>query len=135
MTRERLTEERDGRTGKFHFRQAPDGEEVRGYVMTGTYPDGRLGEVFIVLDRAGSTLRGFCDAAATMTSIRLQRGETIEEIAQKMLRTNFTPNGPTGNKLIPYATSVLDFVFRWLLLWHGVEKRDPFARPEAGARP
>lgn len=157
MTREKPRREkprptRFGRIGKFCFaRGAP--EELRGYVNASTYPDGRICEVFITVDRAGTSrvasealaeavsarlsfARGMLDASAIDASMRLQRGETIEQVADKHLRTRFEPQGATGNKLIPRATSVLDFVYRWLLLWYSKEKKDPFAgvepEPEIG---
>lgn len=94
-------------------------DDVRGYVYANTYPDGRLGEVFIVLDRAGSSLRGFADAVAASMSVRLQRGETCMEVTDKLVGMKFDPAGPTGNALVPRATSVLDFAARWLRHWFG----------------
>jgi ribonucleoside-diphosphate reductase alpha chain len=31
-----------------------------------------------------------------------------------MRNTRFDPSGPTGNREIPWATSVVDYVFHWL---------------------
>ena len=96
------------------FSRQDDGP-VKGYVTVGLYADGRPGEVFIVLDRAGSTLRGMTDAAAQLASLLLQHGVPVEQIAEKFVGSKFDPSGPADNPHIPRCSSVLDYVFRWVL--------------------
>ena len=60
--RERLPDERKSITRKFKL--SGENGTVKGYATVGFYPDGRPGELFIVLDRAGSTSRGFSDAVS-----------------------------------------------------------------------
>jgi hypothetical protein len=102
-------------------------DEVKGYITASVYPDGRLGEVFIVLDRAGSLLRGMANALATSISVRLQCGESVEDVVAQMRRMRFAPDGWTGCPSVPRATSVLDLIARWLLLNWGAAKKDPYA--------
>ena len=54
------------------------------------------------------------DAVAKLTSIALQYGVPLEDLAPKMRNTRFEPYGPTGNPRLPWATSVVDYIFRWL---------------------
>lgn len=85
--------------------------------------DGRPGELFVAVDDrpAGTdpevvSARGFVDAAAYLTSLLLQFGVPLEVPMRKMVGTRFSPSGFTGNPLIPYASSILDYVARWCLL-------------------
>ena len=54
------------------------------------------------------------DAVAKVGSIALQFGVPLEVLAPKMRNTRFEPAGPTTNPDIPWATSVVDYVFHWL---------------------
>jgi ribonucleoside-diphosphate reductase alpha chain len=54
------------------------------------------------------------DAVAKIASIALQYGVPLADLAPKMRNTRFEPYGPTGNPRIPWATSVVDYVFHWL---------------------
>ncbi len=81
------------------------------------------------MDRAGTLLRGMADAVAISLSMRLQRGETVAEITDKMIGTRFEPAGFTGNELVPRASSVLDFVARWLRHWFAPELKVAEAEP------
>jgi ribonucleoside-diphosphate reductase alpha chain len=56
------------------------------------------------------------DAVALLTSISLQYGVSLVKLSDKLEHTRFEPYGPTGNPDIPLATSVLDYIFRWLRL-------------------
>ena len=88
--------------------------ELRG-TITANFVDGRLREIFIIVDRPGSTIRGLVDGVAIASSIALQHGVPLEAIARKFIASRFEPAGPTGNRKIPMASSVLDYVFRWLM--------------------
>jgi len=118
VVRRRLPDERRSITKKFKLPYAKDGEVriVKGYATVGLYEDGTPGEIFIVLDQTGTSARGYADAFATVASIALQYGVPIEVIARKMIGTKFGPAGATGDAEIPMASSVLDYVFRWLLM-------------------
>ena len=59
---------------------------------------------------------GLMDAVALLTSVTLQYGVPIEDLARKLKNTRFEPYGTTGNPEIPWATSLVDYIFRWLEL-------------------
>jgi ribonucleoside-diphosphate reductase alpha chain len=54
------------------------------------------------------------DTIATMTSIALQYGVPLKALVDKFSHTRFEPSGFTGNKQIPIAKSITDYVFRFL---------------------
>jgi len=85
-----------------------------GYVTAGMHDDGRLGEIFVVMAKTGSTVSGLLDAWATSTSIALQYGAPFEVLKEKFVRTRFEPAGYSSNQEIGLTTSVLDYIFRWL---------------------
>lgn len=112
--RRHLPDERQSVTHKFRV------GDQEGYVTVGLFEDGTPGEVFLKIAKEGSTVSGLTDAVALMTSIALQYGVSIEKIAAKLEQTRFEPYGVTSNPEIPFATSILDYVFRWLRLRFGV---------------
>jgi len=80
----------------------------------GMYEDGRPGEVFIKMSKEGSTLSGFMDGLALSLSIGLQYGVPLKATVDKLTNTRFEPSGFTQNPEIRYASSVLDYIARWL---------------------
>jgi ribonucleoside-diphosphate reductase alpha chain len=88
---------------------------TRGYLTIGLYPDGGIGEVFCTISKDGSTLSGFADAFSTLLSFALQYGIPLEDVAERFMGTKFEPHGFTDNKNIPTASSIIDYLFRWLL--------------------
>ncbi len=87
-----------------------------GYITAGLYDDGQPGEIFITLGKGGSTLAGFADAFATAISFALQYGVELRFLVDKFTHVRFEPSGFTGNKDIPIAQSIVDYVFRWVAL-------------------
>jgi ribonucleoside-diphosphate reductase alpha chain len=108
--REHLADERRSITHKF---QVADQE---GYITVGLYDDGRPGEIFVKINKEGSTVSGLMDTVALLTSVTLQYGVPIEELSRKLKNTRFEPYGRTNNPQIPFATSLVDYIFRWLEL-------------------
>ncbi len=108
--RRKLPDERQAITHKFSIA----GHE--GYITAGMYEDGTLGEVFIVMAKEGSTLSGLLDAFATAISMALQYGVPLPVLCDKFTATRFEPSGFTGNRDIPIAKSITDYLFRWLAL-------------------
>src|SRR5215468_8338707 len=106
--REKLPVERDSVTHKFSV----GGHE--GYITVGMYEDGRPGEVFIKMSKEGSTLSGVMDGLALTLSIGLQYGVPLKVLVDKLLNTRFEPSGITAHPNIRFATSVLDYIARWL---------------------
>lgn len=114
--RERLPGDRTGLTVKFKV----DGMEM--YVTANSYPDGRLGEVFIKgAGKQGSTLQGVIDQLATVLSISLQSGADLGLLCRKLHRQQFPPYGEVDHPGIKRASSLVDAVVKWLALHHGDE--------------
>lgn len=108
--RRRLPDERQALTKKFSIA----GHE--GYVTVGMYEDRTPGEVFIVMSKEGSTISGLMDGFATAISLALQYGVPLEVLVNKFAHMRFEPSGFTGDKELPIAKSILDYIFRWLAL-------------------
>ena len=106
--RQRLPDERASTTHKFSV----GGSE--GYVTVGMYSDGRPGEVFIKMSKEGSTLSGVMDGLALTLSIGLQYGVPLKTLVEKLINTRFEPSGFTENPEIRFASSLLDYLGRWL---------------------
>jgi ribonucleoside-diphosphate reductase alpha chain len=85
-----------------------------GYVTVGLYDDGQPGEVFLTMNKEGSTISGLMDAFATMVSVSLQYGVPLKDLVRKFSHMRFEPSGFTRNEDIPIAKSVIDYIFRWL---------------------
>jgi len=113
--REFLPDERKSITHKFRV------GDQEGYITVGLYDDGRPGEIFVKINKEGSTVSGLTDAVAKLASIALQYGVPLDELAPKMRNTRFEPYGPTGNPQVPWATSVIDYIFHWLQMRFGTE--------------
>lgn len=108
--RRRLPDERQAITHKFRV------GGLEGYLTVGLFEDGTPGEIFLVVAKEGSTLSGIMDAFATAISMALQYGVPLAALVRKFSYVRFEPAGFTGNKDIPSAQSIVDYVFRWLAL-------------------
>lgn len=86
----------------------------KGYIHTGFYEDGKVGEIFIRMSKEGSTISGLMDTIATLTSIALQYGVPLEALVNKFSHVRFEPSGFTSNPNVPYAKSLTDYIFRYL---------------------
>lgn len=106
--RRKLPDERQSITHKFSI----GGHE--GYITVGMYEDGTPGEVFISMAKEGSTISGLMDSFATSISYALQYGVPLKFFVDKFSHVRFEPSGWTGNPLVPYAKSIMDYIFRWL---------------------
>jgi ribonucleoside-diphosphate reductase alpha chain len=106
--RRKLPDERQSVTHKFSI----GGHE--GYITVGMYEDGSPGEVFITMAKEGSTISGLMDAFATAVSFSLQYGVPLKFLVDKFAHVRFEPSGWTGNQNIPYAKSIIDYIFRWM---------------------
>ena len=106
--RYKLPDERRSITHKFSI----GGHE--GYVTVGLYEDGNPGEIFVRMAKEGSVIAGLMDSFATAVSLALQHGVPISILCEKFKGTRFEPSGFTGNPETPIATSIMDYLFRWL---------------------
>jgi ribonucleoside-diphosphate reductase alpha chain len=87
-----------------------------GYLTYGMYEDGTLAEIFIKMAKQGSTLAGLLDAFAISVSMALQYGVPLRDLARKFIYSRFEPAGFTENENIRIATSIVDYIFRFLAL-------------------
>jgi ribonucleoside-diphosphate reductase alpha chain len=89
MPRERLPDRRASENFNFTWNQIP-------FVATiSRYPDGRLGEIFLASNKAGSQLDAAARDSAVGCSIALQYGVPIEVIRGALLReANGAPCSP-----------------------------------------
>jgi ribonucleoside-diphosphate reductase alpha chain len=85
-----------------------------GYITVGLFENGQPGEIFIQMAKEGSTIGGLMDTVATLTSIALQYGVPLESLVKKFAFQRFEPSGFTKNPDIRNASSITDYVFRWL---------------------
>lgn len=85
-----------------------------GYITVGLYENGQPGEVFVSMAKEGSTVGGMMDVFATATSLCLQYGVPLEALVKKFTHQRFEPSGMTSNRNIPFAKSIVDYIFRWL---------------------
>ena len=106
--RRRLPDERQSLTHKFSIA----GHE--GYLHVGLYEDGSPGEIFVTMSKEGSSISGLMDAFATSVSMALQYGVPLHVLVRKFAHMRFEPSGWTGNQEIPFAKSIMDYIFRYL---------------------
>jgi len=106
--RKRLQATRQSLTHKFAIGQH------EGYMTVGMFEDGRPGEVFLTMAKEGSTIGGLMDTIGILTSLALQYGVSAETLARKFEHVSFEPSGWTRDPTIRRASSVIDYVFRWL---------------------
>ena len=106
--RRKLPDERTAITHKFSIA----GHE--GYITAGLFEDGQPGEIFITMSKEGSTISGLMDNFATAISFCLQYGVPLKFLVDKFSHVRFEPSGWTGNPQIPYAKSIMDYIFRWV---------------------
>jgi len=106
--RKRLPDTRHSITHKFSVA----GHE--GYLTVGLYEDGQPGELFITMAKEGSTVGGLMDVIGTCTSMALQYGVPLITLVDKFRHARFEPSGMTSNRDIPFAKSLIDYIFCWL---------------------
>ena len=106
--RRRLTDTRMAVNHKFDIA----GHE--GYLTVGLFEDGRPGELFVTMAKEGSTIGGLMDTIGALTSMALQYGVPLEGLVKKFAHQRFEPSGFTKNPDIRQASSIIDYVFRWM---------------------
>ena len=85
-----------------------------GYLTVGMYETGGPGELFITMSKEGSTIGGLMDSLGTAISVALQYGVPIESLVSKFAYQRFEPQGITTNRDIPFAKSLVDYIFQWM---------------------
>jgi ribonucleoside-diphosphate reductase alpha chain len=66
--------------------------------------------------KEGSTIGGLMDTIATLVSVSLQYGVPVESLVRKFEHVRFEPSGMTRNSDIPFAKSLVDYIFRWMAM-------------------
>jgi ribonucleoside-diphosphate reductase alpha chain len=99
------------------------------YVTVGLFDDNRPGEVFLRMSKEGSTLRGLMDTIGILTSLALQYGVPVKTLAHKFEHVSFEPSGWTENPSIRHASSIIDYIFRWL----GLQFSDAYKQEKLAA--
>ncbi len=107
-SRKRLPDRRNSVTHKFNV-----GGHV-GYLIVGLYEDGRPGELFVNISKAGSSISGWADSWSILFSMALQYGVPLEKLVKKYRGAKFEPSGFTGGKDVRTATSIVDYVAQWM---------------------
>lgn len=94
-----------------------------GYLTIGFFDEsagpelaGHPGEIFIKMSKEGSTLSGLIQGFCRAFSLALQYGLPMQDACDRFRGMRFDPMGPTSNSEIPEATSILDYVARYLEL-------------------
>ncbi len=107
--RKRLPKTRIGETHSFQV------SGVSCYLTANWYPDTEQpAEIFITASTAGGTIDGALDSVAIGVSLALQQGTPLGVITDKLKGRKFEPAGLTDDPDIPTATSIVDYVARWL---------------------
>ncbi|MDO9543315.1 MAG: vitamin B12-dependent ribonucleotide reductase, partial [Kiritimatiellia bacterium] len=86
----------------------------------------------ITMAKEGSTVGGIMDAFGTAISMCLQYGVPATTMIDKFTHSRFEPSGFTKNPEIPYAKSLVDYIFRWMALTfpNGKNQSLPEWRPD-----
>jgi ribonucleoside-diphosphate reductase alpha chain len=90
-----------------------------GYLTVGLLDDTRPGEIFIKIAKEGSTCSGLIQGFCKALSLALQYGLPVDSAVDRFRGMRFEPSGPTTNPEIPHATSILDYVARYLERHYG----------------
>src|SRR5207302_10835980 len=85
-----------------------------GCATVGLFGGGRPGERCVTMAKEGTTMGGLMDCIGTLTSMALQYGVPFEALVKKFAHQRFEPSGFTKNPDIRNASSIIDYVFRWM---------------------
>ena len=87
------------------------------YLHTGEYDDGKVGEIFIDMNKEGELVKALMNNVAIAISLGLQYGVPLDEFVDAFIETKFEPSGEIkGNDRILNASSILDYIFRELAI-------------------
>ena len=87
------------------------------YLHTGEYDDGKIGEIFVDMNKEGELVKALMNNFAIAVSLGLQYGVPLDEFVDAYIKTKFEPSGEiTGNDRILSASSILDYIFRELAI-------------------
>lgn len=109
--KEKLPSRRTGYTQTF----AIGGQTL--HLRTGEYEDGRLGEIFVTLQKDGSLVRFLVNCFCIAISIGLQHGVPLSDFVEKFSNVKCDPSGYVNrHQRIKFADSIIDLIFRDLAI-------------------
>lgn len=85
-----------------------------GYLVVEHLTSGKPIGIFIKMAKEGSTLGGLMDAIAQTVTIGLEHGVPMAAFTERLVGTRFEPSGFTHDSYIREASSILDYLFRWI---------------------
>lgn len=92
----------------------------KGYFVVNEFVRGgkpQPGELFLWMAKEGGTLSGLINVMSILISLCLQYGVPLEVLCKKFIGWRFEPSGYVeGTPEIPYALSIVDYVFRWMAI-------------------
>lgn len=114
-----LADERPALTHTFRI-----GPSFEGVITVGFTDDGQIAEVFVSHretqdDPCVKISEGMLQAFAMMLSRALRAGDDVEGIIRTLEGQCFEPAGRTNHPAIPYTSSFVDYLGRYLRLLHG----------------
>ena len=137
LKRQRLPDNKKG----LNLKARIGGHSVR--LVTGEYPDGRLGEIFLITSKEGAAWRAMLNQFAIAVSIGLQYGVPLDAFIKVFHKQKFEPAGMVtgGSGRIRMTSSFSDWIFAELgieyagrddLAQLSTEDLDPFSisKPE-----
>ncbi len=102
------------------------------YLRTGEYEDGRLGEIFVALNKESPAFRGLMDCFAIAVSVGLQHGVPLARFTNAFTGTKFGAAGVVeGDASVPAASSLVDYLFRNLAASYLGQTSQPAPEVEA----
>lgn len=112
----------DGRPGEMFIYMRPPQARILAEVG-GVVPDTDAGRMIIrivkdaedQIQELHSFVRGIMDQLALCVSILLQVGVPLSVIGEKFMWSRFPPAGVTDDQNVRIASSITDYIFRWLL--------------------
>lgn len=143
--RERMPETRSGRTVHFTIltKLLPKDEggkervvEIDGYLTANTYPNGRLGEIFVKVSADTKRIHVMgppLEDWAIAFSMCLQRGASVDKMCSKYIGSRYWPDGPvSGVEGVRRCTSPTDLICRYLRLRYGKKPLPPEGEKDPG---
>ncbi|MFG0257210.1 MAG: hypothetical protein ACF8GE_04845 [Phycisphaerales bacterium JB043] len=85
-----------------------------GYLTIGLDKHGVPGELFLKMSKEGSTMSGWAQAFCRAFSLLIQHGMSLDQAVVRFKGMRFEPMGMTSNDEIPEASSIIDYIARYL---------------------
>lgn len=120
MTRRKLPDRRASWTQSVQIPEA-NGKLTRFYLSFGEYPDGTLGEIWLLAKHEGTFVSGILGALARTVSLALQDGATIGEVCNMLGGLDYPPQGEvvSEHSSVKHCTSLSDWVAQEIRAHYG----------------